>query len=170
MNDVDLQSVYIVAQDMDTLHAFYESALGLVLRFRDSNNWTQFKLARGDFSLSSIDEAAEGAVGAVPVFKVDKFEEVTQKIRSLGGQFLSERNMGSTVSFVRAKTQKGMCSKYLARLFNSEIIGIVKGKQMKFGIFDQNDRNGSPIATQYEQRLVLAELYDRLGFYCYPRF
>jgi predicted enzyme related to lactoylglutathione lyase len=94
MNDVDLQSVYIVAQDMDTLHTFYESALGLVPRFRDSNNWTQFKLARGDFALSSIDEAAEGAVGAVPVFKVDKFEEVTQKIRSLGGQFLSERSMG----------------------------------------------------------------------------
>lgn len=38
---------------------------------------------------------------------------------------------------------------------------------MKFGIFDQNDRSGLPLAQQYEQRLQLAELYDRSGFHCY---
>jgi alkanesulfonate monooxygenase SsuD/methylene tetrahydromethanopterin reductase-like flavin-dependent oxidoreductase (luciferase family) len=38
---------------------------------------------------------------------------------------------------------------------------------MKFGIFDQNDRSGLPLAQQYEQRLQLAELYDRGGFHCY---
>lgn len=38
---------------------------------------------------------------------------------------------------------------------------------MKFGIFDQNDRSGLPLANQYEDRLALAELYDRLGFYCF---
>lgn len=38
---------------------------------------------------------------------------------------------------------------------------------MRFGIFDQNDRNGSDIFLQYEQRLRMAELYDELGFYCY---
>lgn len=38
---------------------------------------------------------------------------------------------------------------------------------MKFGIFDQNDRSGMPLAQQYEQRLQLAELYDASGFYCY---
>jgi alkanesulfonate monooxygenase SsuD/methylene tetrahydromethanopterin reductase-like flavin-dependent oxidoreductase (luciferase family) len=37
---------------------------------------------------------------------------------------------------------------------------------VKFGVFDQNDRTGLPLAVQYEQRLALAELYDRLGFYC----
>lgn len=35
---------------------------------------------------------------------------------------------------------------------------------MQFGIFDQNDRNGRPLADQYEERLRLAELYDELGF------
>jgi alkanesulfonate monooxygenase SsuD/methylene tetrahydromethanopterin reductase-like flavin-dependent oxidoreductase (luciferase family) len=38
---------------------------------------------------------------------------------------------------------------------------------MKFGVFDQNDRSGSPLAEQYEKRLTLAELYDRLGFYAF---
>src|SRR5258708_3911416 len=38
---------------------------------------------------------------------------------------------------------------------------------MKFGVFDQNDRSDLPLAEQYEKRLVLAELYDRLGFDCF---
>src|SRR6201987_3584533 len=38
---------------------------------------------------------------------------------------------------------------------------------MKFGVFDQNDRSGLPLAVQYENRLALAELYDRLGFHCF---
>jgi len=38
---------------------------------------------------------------------------------------------------------------------------------MKFGIFDQNDCGGLPLAQQYEERLKLAELYDVSGFYCY---
>jgi alkanesulfonate monooxygenase SsuD/methylene tetrahydromethanopterin reductase-like flavin-dependent oxidoreductase (luciferase family) len=38
---------------------------------------------------------------------------------------------------------------------------------MKFGIFDQNDRSGRPITQQYDERLEMAELYDRLGFHCY---
>jgi alkanesulfonate monooxygenase SsuD/methylene tetrahydromethanopterin reductase-like flavin-dependent oxidoreductase (luciferase family) len=38
---------------------------------------------------------------------------------------------------------------------------------MKFGIFDQNDRSGLPLAQQYRNRLELAELYDRSGFHCF---
>src|SRR5258708_29130633 len=38
---------------------------------------------------------------------------------------------------------------------------------MKFGVFDQNDRSGLPLAEQYENRLLLAELYDRLGFHAF---
>ena len=38
---------------------------------------------------------------------------------------------------------------------------------MDFGIFDHLDRNGSSLPDQYGQRLKLAELYDRLGFYGY---
>jgi alkanesulfonate monooxygenase SsuD/methylene tetrahydromethanopterin reductase-like flavin-dependent oxidoreductase (luciferase family) len=38
---------------------------------------------------------------------------------------------------------------------------------MEFGIFDHLDRNGLPLADYYEQRLQLAEIYDRAGFYSY---
>src|SRR5258705_583540 len=38
---------------------------------------------------------------------------------------------------------------------------------MKFGVFDQNDRSGLPLAQQYENRLQLTELYDRLGFHAF---
>jgi alkanesulfonate monooxygenase SsuD/methylene tetrahydromethanopterin reductase-like flavin-dependent oxidoreductase (luciferase family) len=38
---------------------------------------------------------------------------------------------------------------------------------MKFGVFDQNDPSGLPLAQQYEERLALAELYDRKGFHAF---
>lgn len=38
---------------------------------------------------------------------------------------------------------------------------------MKFGVFDQVDATGQPLHLQYEQRLALAELYDRSGFHAY---
>jgi len=38
---------------------------------------------------------------------------------------------------------------------------------MKFGIFDHVDQSGAPLADLYENRLRLAEVYDRAGFYCY---
>jgi alkanesulfonate monooxygenase SsuD/methylene tetrahydromethanopterin reductase-like flavin-dependent oxidoreductase (luciferase family) len=38
---------------------------------------------------------------------------------------------------------------------------------MEFGIFDHLDRNDLPLADYYEQRLQLAEIYDRAGFYSY---
>lgn len=38
---------------------------------------------------------------------------------------------------------------------------------MKFGIFDHLDRGSRDAHAFYEQRLQLAELYDREGFYCY---
>jgi alkanesulfonate monooxygenase SsuD/methylene tetrahydromethanopterin reductase-like flavin-dependent oxidoreductase (luciferase family) len=38
---------------------------------------------------------------------------------------------------------------------------------MDFGIFDHIDASGAPLAEFYEQRLELAALYDRLGFFGY---
>lgn len=38
---------------------------------------------------------------------------------------------------------------------------------MKFGVFDHMDRNGSDLRSQYEDRLRLAEAYDRAGFHAY---
>src|SRR2546421_12998678 len=49
------------------------------------------------------------------------------------------------------------------------IAGVVRASHMTlaFGIFDHLDASGAPLRDFYEDRLKLAELYDRLGFYCY---
>lgn len=41
------------------------------------------------------------------------------------------------------------------------------GRSVKFGIFDHVDDAGVPTAQLYAERLRLAELYDRAGFYAY---
>jgi alkanesulfonate monooxygenase SsuD/methylene tetrahydromethanopterin reductase-like flavin-dependent oxidoreductase (luciferase family) len=38
---------------------------------------------------------------------------------------------------------------------------------MRFGVFDHMDRSVGDLARQYEDRLVLAEAYDRAGFHAY---
>lgn len=38
---------------------------------------------------------------------------------------------------------------------------------MKFGVFDHLDRGSVPLTEHYENRLKLAEFYDRAGFYAY---
>jgi predicted enzyme related to lactoylglutathione lyase len=97
MAEVDLQTVYFVAKDVGRLEEFYVSALGIPVQFRDPNKWTQFRLQRSAFALSSVEEAAKGAVGAVPVFQVagESQDEVRQSILSAGGQLLAQRDMGT---------------------------------------------------------------------------
>src|SRR5260221_13849236 len=38
---------------------------------------------------------------------------------------------------------------------------------MEFGVFDHLDRHGGTLADYYEDRLKIAEAYDRAGFYAY---
>jgi alkanesulfonate monooxygenase SsuD/methylene tetrahydromethanopterin reductase-like flavin-dependent oxidoreductase (luciferase family) len=38
---------------------------------------------------------------------------------------------------------------------------------MEFGVFDHLDRTGAPLPEYYEDRLKIAEAYDRAGFYAY---
>jgi predicted enzyme related to lactoylglutathione lyase len=92
-----MQTVYFVAKDIGRLEAFYQSALDMPVQFRDANKWTQFRLVRNAFALSSAEEAAQGAVGAVPVFQVagEVQDEVRQKILSAGGRLLAQRDMGT---------------------------------------------------------------------------
>lgn len=97
MAEVDMQSVYIVAKDIGRLSEFYIAALNMPVQFRDANKWTQFRLQRSAFALSSAEEAAQGAVGAVPVFQIagEAREEIEQKILSAGGLLLGQRDMGT---------------------------------------------------------------------------
>ena len=90
-----IQSVYTVVRDMDKTQAFYERALGLAVKFRDQDRWCQFGVGGSNFALSSIEEAAKGAVGSVIVFEADNIDGVRESVEAAGGQFLAERDMGS---------------------------------------------------------------------------
>jgi predicted enzyme related to lactoylglutathione lyase len=90
-----LQNVYVVAPDMDQAAAFYGEALGLELKFRDGDRWTQFRLGAGNFSLASPAEAGAGAVGAVPVFEVDDLDAAVARVTDGGGNVAERRDMGA---------------------------------------------------------------------------
>jgi predicted enzyme related to lactoylglutathione lyase len=90
-----IRSVYTVANDMDRMQAFYEGALELPLAFRDRDNWCQFKAGPFSFALSSPSEAARGARGSVIAFDATGLAALALRIERLGGQHLSNRDMGS---------------------------------------------------------------------------
>ncbi|WP_322054290.1 VOC family protein [Paraburkholderia bannensis] len=96
MSEIDIQTVYIVAKDMERLTRFYESALEIPVQFRDADKWTQFRLQRSAFALSSFGEAATGAAGAVPVFQVagETQNDVKERVLAAGGQLIGQRDMG----------------------------------------------------------------------------
>jgi alkanesulfonate monooxygenase SsuD/methylene tetrahydromethanopterin reductase-like flavin-dependent oxidoreductase (luciferase family) len=56
---------------------------------------------------------------------------------------------------------------YLGRGFSVDSNDIQEPREMKFGIFDQNDRGHESLHQQYSSRLELAQLYEQCGFYCY---
>lgn len=90
-----IQSVYTVVRDMDKAQAFYERALGLTPKFRDGSKWLQFGVGGSNFALSSVEEAAPHATGSVVVFEADSVDGIRERVEAAGGEFVSERDMGS---------------------------------------------------------------------------
>ncbi|MBK6005040.1 VOC family protein [Ramlibacter ginsenosidimutans] len=99
-----LQNVYLVARKPGELNAFYESALGLKVKFRDGERWIQY--AAG-VALASLDEAKPAASGAVPVFEVDDFEGAQERIVAAGGQVLGTRDMGAHGAVLSLRDPEG---------------------------------------------------------------
>lgn len=90
-----LQSVYVAAEQPARLHAFYEQALGLPLKFRDGDRWIQYGLPNAGVALASREEAAPATSGLVMVFEVDDFEGVHERVTAAGGEVLGLRDMGA---------------------------------------------------------------------------
>jgi predicted enzyme related to lactoylglutathione lyase len=90
-----LQNVYVVAEDMERMASFYGDALGLELKFRDGERWTQFRLGAGNFSLASPAEAGAGTTGAVPVFEVEDLDHAAARVAEGGGTVSERRDMGA---------------------------------------------------------------------------
>jgi len=116
-----IQNVFYVTDNMDRLQEFYEQALGLKLKFRDGERWSQFVLGDGNFSLSSPDEAPEGAEGATVVFEVSDIESRKQMIVASGGSIVSERDMGSHGKTLAFTDPAGNVGQLLERAARAEI-------------------------------------------------
>ena len=54
-----------------------------------------------------------------------------------------------------------------ARFRIAPIRATLTGDNIEFGVFDHLDRTGPPLPDYYEDRLKIAEAYDRAGFYAY---
>ena len=89
-----LQNAYVITHNMDRSVAFYRDALGLPVKFQDESKWAQFDAGGTNFAVSSPDEAAEGAMGAVLIFEVDRIAEAGITIEESGGEVLGSRDMG----------------------------------------------------------------------------
>jgi predicted enzyme related to lactoylglutathione lyase len=90
-----LHSAYYVTGEMDRAVAFYRDALGLGLNFQDGARWAQFDAGGAKFSLSSAEEAAAGATGAVVIFEVDDLDGARTRLADHGAAVLDARDMGA---------------------------------------------------------------------------
>jgi predicted enzyme related to lactoylglutathione lyase len=90
-----LQNVFVVAERPDELHAFYQSALGLQLRFRDQDRWFQYGVGGSNVALACREEAAPASAGLVMVFEVDDLQAARAQVAAAGGEILGERDMGA---------------------------------------------------------------------------
>lgn len=90
-----LQNVFVVAQRPAELHSFYESALGLALKFRDKDRWIQYGVGNTNVALACREEAAPAVSGLVMVFEVEDFSDAEERITAAGGKVIGTRDMGS---------------------------------------------------------------------------
>lgn len=102
-----LQNVFVVAQKPGELHAFYENALGLPLKFRDQDRWIQYGVGNTNIALASPEEAAPASAGLVMVFEVEDFAGAQERIEAAGGQVLGVRDMGSHGAVLSLRDPEG---------------------------------------------------------------
>lgn len=102
-----LQNVFVVAERPAELHNFYESALGLQLKFRDKDRWIQYGVGNTNVALACREEATPATSGVVMVFEVDDFSETAERVAAAGGEVLSTRDMGSHGAVMSLRDPEG---------------------------------------------------------------
>jgi predicted enzyme related to lactoylglutathione lyase len=102
-----LQNVFVVAERPAELHAFYESALGLQLKFRDKDRWIQYAVGNTSVALACREEAAPATSGLVMVFEVEDFAAVAGRVAAAGGQVIGTRDMGSHGAVLSLRDPEG---------------------------------------------------------------
>jgi len=102
-----LQGAFLVASDIDAQAAFYETVLGLPLKFRDGQRWVQYDAGGARFALSSREEAQPAQSGLIPVYEVDHFDGVEEQVARAGGQTLGLRDMGDHGAVLSLRDPEG---------------------------------------------------------------
>lgn len=102
-----LQNVFVVAERPAELHTFYESALGLQLKFRDKERWFQYGVGNTNVALACRDEAAPATSGLVMVFEVDDLDAARERIAAAGGEVLGLRDMGAHGAVLSLRDPEG---------------------------------------------------------------
>ena len=102
-----LQIVFVVAERPAELHAFYESALGLQLKFRDQERWFQYGVGNTSVALACREEATPATSGLVMVFEVEDFAAAQERIAGAGGQVLGIRDMGAHGAVLSLRDPEG---------------------------------------------------------------
>ena len=102
-----LQNVYVVAVRPAELHAFYESALGLQLKFRDQERWFQYGVGNTSVALACREEAAPAKSGLVMVFEVEDFAAAQERIAGAGGEVLGIRDLGAHGAVLSLRDPEG---------------------------------------------------------------
>jgi len=97
----------VVARQPGVLHAFYESALGLALKFRDGDRWLQYGVGPTNVALACAEEAAPATAGLVMVLEVKDFDGATERITAAGGQVLGLRDMGGHGAVLSLRDPEG---------------------------------------------------------------
>ncbi|MDH6590223.1 putative enzyme related to lactoylglutathione lyase [Variovorax sp. TBS-050B] len=102
-----LQNVFVVAERPAVLHAFYESALGLALKFQDKERWFQYGVGNTNVALACREEAAPATAGLVMVFEVKDFDGARERIEAAGGEVLGTRDMGAHGAVMSLRDPEG---------------------------------------------------------------
>jgi len=102
-----VQNVFVVAKEPARLHDFYESALGLPMKFRDGDRWIQYGAGNTNVALACLEEAAPATGGLVLVLEVDDFDGAQERIAAAGGQVLGLRDMGGHGAVLSLRDPEG---------------------------------------------------------------
>ena len=109
-------SAYYVVGNMDQAVAFYTDTLGMNVKFRDGNRWTQFDVNGVGVALA---DPSEGAVppggGATVVLEVDNFAEMREKLVQSGAPVNAIVDMGGHGKYFTTKDPAGNIVQIFAR-------------------------------------------------------
>jgi predicted enzyme related to lactoylglutathione lyase len=101
-------SAYYVVKDMDKAVSFYQDVLGLNIKFRDGDRWTQFDVNGVAVALA---DPSEGTVppggGGTVVLEVDDLLEMRTKMTESGVQVNDIVSMGDHGSYFTATDPAG---------------------------------------------------------------